>query len=68
MPAEEMGKLSHRLRVAFAVASVLFLFVLAISPIKDLRMEWKQYRRGYIRFAQSRPDTKSLLADFHSGN
>ena len=59
--------MSHRLRVAFAVASVLFLFVLAISPIKDLRMEWKQYRRGYIRFAQSRPDTKSLLADFHSG-
>ncbi len=30
-------------------------------------MEWKQYKRGYVRFAQSRPDTKRLLGDFHPG-
>jgi mono/diheme cytochrome c family protein len=67
MPAEEMGRLSHRMRLTFAVASVLFLVVLAISPIKDLRREWKQYKRAYVRFAQSRPDTKRLLGDFRPG-
>ena len=38
--------------------------VLAISPFKDFRREWKQYKRSYQRFAQSRPDTKKLLADY----
>ena len=47
------------------MASVLFLAVLAISPAKDLLREWKRYKRAYVRFAQSRPDTKRLLADFH---
>ncbi len=67
MAAEEMGKISRRMRLAFAVASVIFVVVLAISPVKDLRREWKQYKRGYVRFAQTRPDTKRLLADFRPG-
>lgn len=64
MPAEDMGKVPHRLRWALAASSILFLIVLAVSPVKDLRHEWKHYERGYVRFAQTRPDTKRLLADF----
>jgi len=64
MPAEDMGKLTNRTRLIFAASSVLFLAVLAISPFKDFRREWKQYKRSYLRFAQGRPDTKKLLADF----
>lgn len=67
MSAEEMGKLSDRMRQAFALSSLLFLAVLAISPIKDFRREWKRYKRSYVRFAQGRPDTKRLLADYHMG-
>ena len=67
MPAEDMGRVSFRLRYAFAVSSVVFVAVLAISPVKDLRREWKQYKRGYVRFAETRPDTKRLLADVHPG-
>lgn len=66
MAAEEMGKLTYRTRLAFALSSVVFLAVLAVSPFKDYRREWKQYKRGYIRFAQTRPDTKRLTADFTS--
>jgi mono/diheme cytochrome c family protein len=64
MPAEEMGKLTVRLRLIFAVSSLVFLAVLAISPFKDYRREWKQYKRSYLRFAQGRPDTKKLIADY----
>src|SRR6266566_2220330 len=64
MSAEEMGKLTNRTRLIFAVSSVVFLAVLAISPFKDFRREWKQYKRSYLRFAQTRPDTKKLVADF----
>ena len=64
MPAEDMGNLTRRIRYVFAVSSVIFLVVLAISPFKDYRREWKQYKRSYIRFAQSRPDTKRLTADY----
>ncbi len=67
MPAEEMGKVSRRMRLAFAAGSVVFVIVLAISPIKDFRREWKQYKRAYVRYAQTRPDTKRLLADFRPG-
>jgi hypothetical protein len=59
MPAEEMGKLTDRMRLIFAVSSVVFLAVLAISPFKDFRREWKQYKRSYLRLAQGRPDTKN---------
>jgi mono/diheme cytochrome c family protein len=64
MSAEDMGKLTTRTRLIFAVSSVLFLAVLAISPFKDYRREWKQYKRSYVKFAQTRPDTKKLLADY----
>ena len=67
MPAEDMGRVSRRLRVVFASSSVIFVAALAISPVKDLRQEWKRYKRDYVRFAQKRPDTKRLLEDFHSG-
>lgn len=64
MRAEEMGSLTDRMRLTFAVSSLIFLVVLAISPFKDYRREWKQYKRSYVKFAQSRPDTKKLLADY----
>ena len=64
MPAEEMGKVTERMRFVFTASSLVFLAVLAISPFKDYRREWKQYRRSYLRFAQSRPDTKRLSADY----
>lgn len=67
MASEEMGKVTNRLRLAFAIMSVVFLLVLAISPFRDLLREWKHYKREYVRFAESRPETKKLLADFHSG-
>ena len=65
MQAESMGKLTPRVRLMFAVSSIALLAVLAISPFKDFVREWKQYKRGYVRFAQNRPDTKKLLADYN---
>jgi mono/diheme cytochrome c family protein len=59
-----MGKLTPRLRMLFAISSILLLAVLAISPFKDFVREWKQYKRGYIRFAKTRPDEKKLSADY----
>ena len=64
MPAEEMGKVTNRLRWIFAVSSVVFLVVLAISPIRDYLSDWRRYERNYVRLAETRPDTKRLLADF----
>jgi mono/diheme cytochrome c family protein len=64
MPAEDMGKLSEKLRLTFAVSTVVCVLVLAISPLKDFRVEWKRYKRSFVKFAQSRPDTKKLLADY----
>jgi mono/diheme cytochrome c family protein len=64
MPAEEMGKLSGRLRLTFAASTVLCVVVLAISPLKDFRAEWKLYKRSFVKYAQGRPDTKKLLADY----
>ena len=65
MSAEEMGKVTKLLRLIFAVSSVVFLIVLAISPVRDYLSDWRSYERDYVRFAESRPDTKRLLADFH---
>jgi mono/diheme cytochrome c family protein len=55
------------MRGIFAVSSVLLLAVLSISPVKDYLREWKRYERAYVRFAQTHPDTKRLLADFQPG-
>ena len=65
--AENMGRVSRRMRAAFALSTLVFVAVLAISPVKDLLQEWKRYKRQYERFAQTRPDTKRLLADFQPG-
>jgi len=65
--AENMGRVSRRMRAAFALSTLIFVAVLAISPTKDLLQEWKRYKRQYERFAQTRPDTKRLLADFQPG-
>jgi mono/diheme cytochrome c family protein len=62
--AEQMGKVTRQMRFLFALLSVVFVAVLAISPAKDLGREWKRYKRSYARFAQTRPDTKRLLADY----
>ncbi len=64
MQAEGMGQISRRLRLTLAIASVLFVIALAISPVKDQLHEWKRYKRDYVSFAEARPDTKRLLADY----
>ncbi|HEV2352234.1 MAG TPA: c-type cytochrome [Terriglobia bacterium] len=64
---EDMGIVSRRARMVFALCSVVFVAVLAISPVKDLLREWRVTQRSYVRFAQTRPDTKKLLADYHEG-
>ncbi len=64
--AEPMGKVARKMRFLFALLSVVFVAVLAISPVKDLRREWKRYKGDYARFAQTRPDTKRLLTDYRS--
>jgi mono/diheme cytochrome c family protein len=65
MPAEEMGKLSERSRLTLAISTVVCVLVLAISPVKDFLAEWKHYKRSFVKFAQGRPDTKKLLADYN---
>jgi hypothetical protein len=45
MPAEDMGKVTKRLRLIFAVSSVVFLAVLAISPVRDYLRDWRRYER-----------------------
>jgi len=65
MPAEDTGKLSDKLRLTFALTTVLCVLVLAISPLKDFLAEWKHYKRSYSKFAQGRLDTKRLLADYN---
>ncbi len=64
MASEETGRISRQMRFAFALVSVVFVAVLAVSPIKDLRQDWKRYKRAYVHYAQTRPDTKRLLADY----
>jgi len=63
MPAEDLGKLSDKLRFLFTLSTVVCVVVLAISPVKDFRAEWKHYKRSFVKYAQTRPDTKKLLAD-----
>ena len=67
MTAEKMGKIPMRLRATFALASVIFVVVLAVSPVKDFFQSWKRYEKDYVSYAQTRPDTKRLLADYHPG-
>ena len=62
-----MGKVSRRLRLVFAVSSVLFVASLAVSPVKDYLSEWKGYQKAFVHFAQTRQDTKRLLAGYKPG-
>jgi mono/diheme cytochrome c family protein len=62
-----MGKIPKKLRAALAITSVLFLAVLAVSPVKDYLSPWRRYEKAYVKFAQARPDTKRLLADYQPG-
>jgi len=64
MAAEDMGKLPEKMRLAFAVTTIVCVVVLAISPLKEFRAEWRQYRRSFVKFAQGRPDTEELLAAY----
>jgi mono/diheme cytochrome c family protein len=64
MSAEAMGKLSDKLRLTLTVSTVFCVLALAISPLKDFRAEWKHYKRWFVKYAQTRPDTKKLLADY----
>ncbi len=43
------------LRKAFSVTAVLFLLVLAVSPLKDYMREWKRYQFGYNRVIEGLP-------------
>src|SRR3974377_858195 len=65
--SEQMGKVTRRLRVVFTVSSVLFVSVLAVSPVKDSLREWRRFKGDYVRYAETRPDTKHLLADLPPG-
>jgi mono/diheme cytochrome c family protein len=67
MSSEQMGSVSKRLGGIFALVTVLFVAALAISPVKDYFSEWKRFQRQYVRYAQTRSDTKTVLASFHSG-
>jgi mono/diheme cytochrome c family protein len=62
-----MGKIPTPLRIIFAISSVIFLLVLAVSPVKDYLSQWRRYQKEYAKFAEARPDTKTLLADYHLG-
>jgi mono/diheme cytochrome c family protein len=64
MAGDDMGRPPIRLLLAFTVISILFVIALAVSPIRDQLIEWRQYKRDYVHFAEGRADTKSLLADF----
>jgi mono/diheme cytochrome c family protein len=67
MRAETMGQIPRTLRLAFAITSVTFLIVFAISPVKDALLAWRSFKRQYARFADSRPERRKLLADFQPG-
>ena len=58
--------MAPQLQQSGVLVLVVFLAVLAVSPIKDALREWRRYKRDYLRFAQQRPDTKRLLTDYHS--
>lgn len=65
--SEQMGKVTRRLRLVFTVSSVLFVGVLAVSPVKDSLREWRRFKKDYLRYAETQPDTKRLLADVQPG-
>jgi mono/diheme cytochrome c family protein len=53
--ALEGNLLMKNLRKIFAVVSVLFLLVLAVSPMKDYLREWGRYQTAYNRYIEGLP-------------
>ena len=49
-------------RIYFAISSVIFLIVLAISPFKDYFQEWKRYQYEYNRLVSELPQ-RTRIAD-----
>ncbi|MBI4531650.1 MAG: c-type cytochrome [Candidatus Latescibacteria bacterium] len=39
----------------FAISSLIFLIVLAVSPLKDYFREWKRYQKAYNRLIETLP-------------
>ncbi len=67
MPSEQKGDIPFRLRLIFTISTVIFVGVLAISPIRDHFAQWKQYQKQYVKFASTRPNSKALMSDFQGG-
>ncbi|MEJ2009224.1 MAG: c-type cytochrome [Acidobacteriota bacterium] len=67
MPAEHRGDVSNRLRVIYTILTVVFVGVLAISPIRDHYAQWKQYQKKYVKLASARANSKALMGDFQGG-
>lgn len=53
--ALEGNLLMKDLRKIFAVVSVLFLLVLAVSPLKDRLGEWRRYQKSYNEYVEALP-------------
>ena len=53
--ALEGNLLMKNLRKIFAVISVLFLLVLAVSPMKDYFREWRRYQTTYNTYIEGLP-------------
>jgi mono/diheme cytochrome c family protein len=53
--ALEGDLLMNNLRKVFAAVAVVFLLLLAISPMKDYLREWKRYQLDYNRFITDLP-------------
>ncbi len=52
----------QKLRIVFAISSVLFLVVLAVSPLKDYFEEWKGYQARYNRLVATLPQRVEPVA------
>lgn len=53
--ALEGNLLMKNLRRIFALVSVLFLLVLAVSPMKDYLQEWRRYQATYNNYIEGLP-------------
>ncbi len=43
------------IRKVFAAVAVLFLLILAVSPLKDYMKEWRRYQVGYNKYIENLP-------------
>ena len=53
--ALEGDLLMKNLRIVFASVAVLFLVVLAVSPMKDYFREWRGYQAAYNKYIEGLP-------------